>query len=249
MTTVRGAGYTRTMQRKPVRYLHLIRRLGLHWLVVPVMFAAIFGGLGAMELRKSLLLAREGVAIEGVVAAKWIERTERDGHDALTHRLRYEYTPPERGTVLTRTETVSERRYQREVVGAPILVHYVWSRPETAALNPRGDRFGAVLFSFMAVLAGLVAAGMAVWMLGRKRSILRALRHGCVREARVTACRDLHLQVNKVAQFQLEWVDAVGATGQSLMAPLSKLSAHPPGSVIVVYLDPKTGRGWWEAQI
>jgi len=27
------------------------------------------------------------------------------------------------------------------------------------------------------------------------------------------------------------------------------LLRHPIGSVIVVYIDPKTGRGWWEAQI
>lgn len=237
------------MERKPVRYLHLIRRLGLWWLGVPVLFTLIFGGIGLVELRKSLLIGRDGVVIEGVVVAKWIDRTERDGRTEETHRLRYEYTPPERGTVLTRTENVSVQRYRRVSVGDPIEVHYVWSRPDIATLDPGRDRFGAVLFSFFAVIAGCVSLGFAIWMIGRKLSAIRALRAGEVREARVTGHHQTNTQINKVWQYQLEWVDAAGVTGRSLMAPMSKLAAYPVGSVIVIYVDPKTGRGWWDVQI
>jgi hypothetical protein len=237
------------MERKPVRYIHLIRRLGLLWIVPPLAFAAIFGGIGVMELNKSLLLAREGVQVDGVVVAKWVDIVERDKGVERTHRIRYEYTPAERGTVITRTENVSEKRYRRESVGTPIVVHYAWSQPDKATLDPRRDRFGAVIFSFFAVIAGAVGLGLAIWMIGRKMSAIRALRHGEVREARVTGHHQTSTQVNKVWQFQMEWVDAAGTKGRSLMAPMSKLAAYPVGSVIVVYVDPKTGRGWWDVQV
>ena len=243
------ARYYGRMERKPVRLWHLTRRLGLLWLGLPLLFAGIFGTFGLLELQKSILIAREGVVIEGIVVQKWIDRTQRDGREELTHRIRYEYTPPERGTVLTRTENVSEQRYRRERVGGPIDVHYAWSSPDKATLDPKRDRFGAVLFSFFGLIAAIVALGMAIWMVGRKLSAIRALRWGEVRQARVTGHRQTNTQVNKVWQYQLEWVDAAGTTGRSLMAPLAKLQAYPVGSVIVVYVDPKTGRGWWDVQV
>jgi hypothetical protein len=237
------------MERKPVRLWHLTRRLGLLWVGIPLFFAVVFGTIGTMELQKALLIAREGVVVEGIVVHKWIDRTQRDGRDDLTHRIRYEYIPVERGTVLTRTENVSEQRYRREKVGEPILVHYAWSQPDKATLDPRRDRFGAVIFSFFAVLAGCVGLGLAVWMVGRKLSAIRALRHGEVREARVTGHQQTSTQVNKVWQYHLLWLDAAGVEGRSLMAPMSKLAAYPVGSVIVVYIDPKTGKGWWDVQV
>jgi hypothetical protein len=239
----------RVMERKPVRLWHLARRLGLIWVALPLVFSVVLGGVGLSLWAKSALLAREGVVIEGLVLDKRIERRSTDNGDELIYILRYEYLPPDRLDPIVKRANVSRSRYQKTEVGNPIEVTYVWSQPETASIDPRGDRFGAVIFSLFGAVAALVTGGLGWWLIGRKISVIRALRAGEVREARVTALRQTNVLVNKVPLFVLDWVDAAGQTGTSLMAGHTKLSRYPVGSVIVVYIDPQTGRGWWDVQI
>ena len=104
-------------------------------------------------------------------------------------------------------------------------------------------------FGVVGAIAGAVGIGLAGWMGLRKLSILRALRHGEVREARVTAVTEAKARINNKPQYVLEWVDAAGAAGRSMMTRDTKLAPYPPGSVIVVYVDPVTGRGWWDQQL
>ena len=237
------------MERKPVKLWHLTRRLGLIWVGFPLIFALVFGGVGLSLWAKSALLAREGVVIDGVVLDKRIERKSTKNGEELTYILRYEYHPTERLDPIVKRATVNESRYRKTEIGDAIDVTYVWSQPDTASIDPRGDRFGAVIFSLFGSVAAVVTLGLGWWLIGRKLSAIRALRGGEVREARVTALRQTNVSKNNVPQYVLDWVDAGGQKGTSLMAGHSKLAQYPVGSVIVVYVDPKTGRGWWDVQV
>ncbi|TVS00521.1 MAG: hypothetical protein EA407_14530 [Rhodobacteraceae bacterium] len=108
---------------------------------------------------------------------------------------------------------------------------------------------GGAIFTSVGALIVLVGLGLGGWMVGRKLSVLRALREGEIREARVTGIRETNVRKNKVRQYVLDWVDASGTPGSSMMDRFDRLADHSDGSVITVYIDPKTGRGWWEAQI
>ncbi len=238
------------MERKPVSFRRLVRRLGLYWLAFPLLFALVFGGVGVAMTRNAVLLAREGVVTQALVLDKQIEtRRSSDGKTSTTYHIRYSYHPNERAEPITRRQSVSRSLYRQADTGAQIPVTYAWSNPDRASIDPAHDRIGAYIFGGFGALATLISLGLGGWMLGRKLSILRALRTGDVREARVTAIRETNVRKNKDRQYVIDWVDAAGESGTSMMDGFDALSMHPEGSVIVVYVDPKTGRGWWEDQI
>ncbi len=238
------------MQRKPVSYWRLIRRLKLYWLGFPLVFALAFGGVGIALSRDVMLLAREGVVVQAQIIDRQIEtRRSSDGKTSTYYHVHYSYHPEERADPITRRQTVSRTLYDRAQPGGQMPVTYAWSSPDRASIDLAHDRLGAWIFGGIGVVAALVSLGLGGWMIGRKRSVLRALRHGELREARVTGIRETNVRKNNVRQYVLDWVDATGATGSSMMDRFTRLSETPVGSVIRVYVDPRTGRGWWEDQV
>jgi hypothetical protein len=104
---------------------------------------------------------------------------------------------------------------------------------------------GAMPLAGLWIMAGgLGWAGFGAW---RAASAVRAARGGEVREARVTA----HARAGRRrgAPRRLAWRDARGQRGQSRPRSESALEPWPVGSVVVVYADPLTGRGWWEEDL
>lgn len=237
------------MERKPVRIWHLIRRLGLLWPVIPLIVSVVFLIVGSNVLSRANLLAREGVETAGVVLSKRIQRENTRDGERITYYLRYAYTPEGGLEPISRETSVGQALYNRAEAGGTIPVIYAWSDPDQSSLDPSGDRIGGWLFLTFGTVAFLGSLGLGGWMVGRKLSIIRALRHGEVREARVTGLRATNVSKGKATQYVLDWVDAAGVNGSSMMAGRDKLAAYPTGSVIVVYVDPKTGRGWWEVQV
>jgi hypothetical protein len=238
------------MERKPVNLWHLTRRLGLLWVALPLILALVFGWVGAALWSTSVVMAREGVQVQGFVIDKQAERRrDSNGNISINYFITYAYAPERQTQIIEKRVGVTQKMYRSAEPGGPIMVTYAWSQPDRASLDPKSDRFGAVIFSTFAAIAALVTLGLGWWMIGRKVSAIRALRSGEVREARVTALRHTHVTKNRVAQYVLDWVDATGQKGTSLMASAEKLANYPTGSVIVIYVDPKTGRGWWDAQI
>ncbi|MDD7971713.1 DUF3592 domain-containing protein [Roseinatronobacter alkalisoli] len=238
------------MQRKPVSYWHLIKRLRLYWLGFPLVFALGFGGIALSIGAQVALLAREGVSGDALVIARQIERRrDSDGKETVSYYLRYRYNAEGRAEPIEKRQSVSRRLYDRAREGQSIPVTYAWTQPERASVDLRHDRIGLIIFGTIGAIASVVTLGLGWWMLGRKLSIIRALRHGEIREARVTALERTNTEINKQQQYRLEWRDATGAEGRSMMASHNKLAAYPVGDVIIVYIDPKTGTGWWDVQV
>lgn len=237
------------MERKSFSLWRIARRLGLFWVAFPLAFALVFGGVAVAMGAQMALLARDGVTGDAQVLERQIERRRSsDGDESITYFLRYSFTLGHADAMVKR-QSVSRSLYQSVREGESIPVVYAWSQPERASVDLQHDRFGLILFGSFGGIGALVSLGLGGWMVRRKLSVLRALRRGEVREARVTGLRRVNVRKNGRQQYVLDWLDAVGAKGSSMIGDPDAFDAHPAGSVIVVYIDPKTGHGWWDAQI
>lgn len=238
------------MHRKSLSYPRLIWRLGLVWLAAPLIFGVLFT-LGAVTtLSDYRALQRDGVVGETEVIAREVaRRRDSDGDVQLTYFLTHRFRPEGYTQTITTRQRVDRGMYLAAAEGDFLPITYVWNQPERNTLDPKRDMFGVVFFGLAGAVGLLVAFGGAVWGWGRLASARRALLHGEVREARVSEIRKLRHTVNKSARYRLIWQDATGQTGQSLTAAPDLALAHNVGDVIVVYVDPASGRGWWQKQL
>ena len=234
------------MQRKEISYPRLLWRMGALWALFPVVFAVTFGTIGVLSLQEARLLDRHGIDGMAIIEDKFT-RTRRDseGRTTTDHYLAYTFTP-EGSLPLSAQDTVGRNLYMQVRVGDDVPIRYVPHRPEVHEIDPGSAKVLGWIFGGIGGLAALISVGVAVWMWQRKQSVLRAARQGEVRQARVTGLRRTNVTKNNHPMYVLQWVDAAGDGGVSRMRAQGDFADHPEGSVIVVYVDPKTGRSWWE---
>jgi len=238
------------IQRKSVSYPRLIWRLGLVWLLAPLIFGMLFTVGALTTLADYRALQRDGIVGETeVIAREVVERRNSDGDLQQTYYLTHRFRPEGYSQTITTRQRVDRRVYQGVTQGDFLPVTYVWNQPERNTLDPKRDMFGVVFFGLAGATGLIVASGGAIWAWGRLTSARRALLDGEVREARVTGIRKMPHTVNKIARYRLSWQDAAGETGHSLTAPPALALAYNMGDVIVVYIDPVSGRGWWQQQL
>ncbi len=234
------------MQRKEISYPRLLWRMGALWALFPVVFAVAFGTIGVLSVQKARLLDRHGVDGIATIDDKFT-RTTRDseGRNRTTHYLAYTFTPEGRAPISDR-DSVGRSFYTQVRVGDDVPIRYVPHRPEVHEIDPGATALMGWVFGAIGLGAAGASVGVGGWMWRRKQSVLRAARHGEVRQARVTGLRRTNVQKNKRPMHVLQWVDASGDHGESRMGPQEGFAPYPEGSVIVVYVDPQTGQGWWE---
>ncbi|MCC1480773.1 hypothetical protein J1C52_03865 [Roseibaca sp. Y0-43] len=238
------------MQRKPLSYPRLIWRLGLVWLLAPLVFGLLFTHGALTTLAEYRALQRDGVQGETQVIAKEVVRQQdSDGDAQLSYYLTHRFRPEGYTQTITTRQRVDRGVYLGVAEGDFLPVTYVWNQPERNTLDPKRDMFGVVFFGLAGAIGLLMALGGAVWGWGRMASARRALLHGEVREARVSDIRKLRHTVNKAARYRVIWQDAAGESGHSLPASPNLALGLAPGDVIVVYIDPLSGRGWWQKQL
>lgn len=236
--------------RKPVSLWHLIKRMRLYFLAIPLLVTLVFGALALQHGARIQGLWREGVVVDALVLEREIIRQrDSDGKETLRYFLRYSYVPAWQVTAREQRQAVSRRLYDATHEGQIIPATHALSQPERVSVDLDHDRFGMIMLTLISTVALCVTVGLGWWLLGRKFSAIRALRYGEVRQARVTALQRTNTTINNRPQYRLTWRDAAGQDGQSMMGDYDSLSKLPIGSVIIVYIDPRTGTGWWEDQI
>jgi hypothetical protein len=231
------------VERQPVSWRRLATR-HLLWLpLIPLAFALVFGTVGAFTLQSERALARDGVDAVAIVTSRDIRtRTDRDGNRTTTYLVGYRFRPTS-DQVVQGQSSVSRAYYNGVTVGAEVPIRFLPENPGTAALEP-GSMVLPLIFLAIAGVTMAGALGMGGYMLRNKLSILRAARHGEVREAEVIAHHVTNTQINGRTQYRFDWIDAARQPGQSGMMDYADLPA--PGTVVRVYIDPRTGRGWSE---
>lgn len=238
------------MRRKEISLWRIAKRMGLFWALFVLAFGLIFSIVGGGMAMKSMTLARDGVTVTGTVLETEIRtRRDPDGSDRRVYHVTHRYTPEGQSAALVQSDTVSQRLFWSLEVGGPVTVTHARQDPEIVSIDLRSDQRGGIVFTSIGVLVALTGLGLTGWMIQRKLSLLRAFREGEQRAARITGLRKTNVRKNRIPQYVLDWVDATGATGSSMMDRYERLASFPVGSTIKLYIDPKTGQGWWDAQI
>lgn len=231
------------IERRQISYGRLFLRHHLWIPLIPLMIALGFAGVGGSLLVRERELARDGVDAVAVITHRSI-RTSRDsdGNTRTHYRLHYIFNPTSDQHV-EGVQDVRSRFYNAVRVGQEVPVRFLPRNPGVNAVEPTGVIFPAI-FLLVGLSTGLVGLGIVGYMLRNKASILRAARKGEVREARVTGHEATNVQINGRTQYRFAWIDAAGAEGRSAMTDYRKLPQT--GQVVTVYIDPRSGRGWWE---
>lgn len=228
----------------------LVRKTRAWWPVVPLVFALILGGLSMVQARKATLLETQGV----VTVAEVLDRERRETRDSEGNRtVRYYVTyrfQPDAGPEIRRRVRVSSRFYSSVAVGRLIDVRYVSGDPATHEYEIGATRADAEAKRWMAAAALSAAVALAVWLYASAAPMLRALIAGEVRRARVTE----HLVNSRRGKSggrygRIRWIDETGASGESGKVPMLDVAGHPVGCRIMVVVDRKTGRGFWEEEL
>jgi hypothetical protein len=97
------------------------------------------------------------------------------------------------------------------------------------------------------VIAFIGGALVGVWRLSDTVSMWRAARSGEIRQAVVTGRDSSNWMSNGAPLVRIIWSDATGVSGRSRLGHAHHFPA--PGTRIIVYADPRTGRTWWEEEL
>lgn len=237
------------IERQSVAPGRLFLAMGGGWGLIPVVLVVLVLMIPAAPP------APPGPVVEEVVERVPLELTivamqvlPPSPYDGAAHMVTYTWRDAD-GVLQTDTEEVSPDIYAGLQVGSRVHTSVEQTRSRTV-LPETQDTGGDTPLRVMQAIMGLAGLAGAACVLTVGRGVLsaiRAARDGEIREARVTAHHDANFHVNRVGMFRAEWTDATGQSGRSRLRAQAALP--PPGSVIVVCADPRTGRTWWTGDI
>lgn len=231
------------LQRKQVSFWRVFVRHHLWVPLIPLLVAVVTGVIGLGLWNSASQMARDGVeAVAQVTDRRIRTTTDSDGNRTTRYSVSYTFRPSSDQRVEAE-DTVSRAYYDRVEVGGQVSVRFLPSDPARSQLEPAGVVAPVALLTVAVVAAGIMVV-LAWFFWGNKLSILRAARSGEVREARVTGSETTNVQVNGRTQYRATWMDAAGQTGRSAMMDYQALPKT--GEVLRIYIDPRSGRGWWE---
>ena len=236
-----------TPERRRVSWKRLFTRHFIWLPMLPLLMAVMLGIFSWHQFRTAELLEVYGTEGIATVIDREIVRTrDNEGRTRTQYYISYRFQPTT-GPEVSARRAVSRATYDALPLDAGVPVRYVEHDPDVNEIEPGSADSAARVLALIATIAAIVGLGLAVWIGRRKASLFRAARYGEVRQARVTGHIETNTRVNGRRQYRMAWVDALGQQGQSGMFRHEKLL--PTGSVIVVYVDGKTGRGWWEEEL
>jgi len=235
--------------RKQVSYWRLFRRHHGWAPLFALAMTAVMVLVWQVAARDAKLFDLYGAEAVAVVTDRE-SRTRRTGDNSTTtdYYLSYWFTSAS-GERISKRETVSSGFYREVMVGDEITVRYIAHEPQRTEVEIGSNASTASLTRIMSFGFALVAMGLSGWVGHSAAGMLRAVRHGELREARVTQHVHTNVRVNRQPRFRLAWMDAAYVEGKSGLVRESVLLEHPVGSVIRVYVDPKTDRSWWEGEV
>lgn len=223
--------------------LRLARRLGQPALVVGIAcaaMAAVFLAVAAVQGYAAQRLAREGVQATATVTDRQItERRRTNGTRFETYAVTLAFTTAE-GTPTEARSQVDRARYETLTLGTPLALTYAASDPALIELEPGATARRAAAIGALALLPLVMALVCGIWGLRENAAMARAARMGEARVGRVSG----HKPVGRRGQrARITW-QAGELSGRSLSRRSAQLP--PVGRALNVYIDPRTGRGWWE---
>lgn len=229
--------------------LKIVRKTNLWMPVVALILAMICAGMSAMKARNASLLEEFGVMAQATVTNR--ERREsRDSDGDVTVRYYVSYRYAAGGEVLSYRKKVGSRFYNSVRIDQSIPIRYFPDRPTLHEYEIGSYRRAATELAGFAGVAGVVMAGLVVWIAARSGPLFRALKGGEVLHARVIAHVQKPGRGKSGGRYgRLRWRDERGHEGQSGLVPMLDVVSHPVGTRIRVVIDPKSRRGYWEEEL
>ena len=205
----------------------------------------IMGGLTAAfslyELREASLLASEGVDTTGVVVDRSTSVTRRsNGSTSRNYHLVIRFTGPD-GTPVEVNRSVSAGLYEANRTGSTLPIRYARSHPTTVELTLGQTARTGKIVGFIALGFGIAALIALLVLMRGAGAQRRAAQEGERRLATVTD----HKRIGKAKSNRWTFGWDLGSTrGRSGQVPNEALPEI--GTQVAVYVDPRSGRGWWQ---
>lgn len=238
------------MARPQISIRKLLMRQNAH---VAIGFGLVFliGYLIAYAINISDVreLEAHGVDTQATVQRTFtVRRTDHEGRRQTQHRVEYSFELPD-GERRLDTASVSPGYYRSVSVGDRVDLRYLPDDPGTAELDLGYHRGGTTLIGFIGLGFAAAIGGYGWWLWRRTSAVLRAVRQGEKRSARVLGLIHSKAYQNDKPLMQLHWIDSANHEGSSLRYFEDTLAPWPKGSEITVYADPKTGQTFWEEDL
>ena len=242
------------MQRPMISLFTILKRHRAWLAIFPLPFV-LLTGLAAFEFseRERLLLLRGETAevrVDGLDTRRRSASGRSMGRETV-HQVHYAFERSD-GEIALGPSAVSRGFHNDLAVGDRIPVRYVPDRPDIhVEVEPGEARVEVFIFGTMAVVGVLGMLGLGTFFWRRCVPMHRAIARGDRRRARITGYRAARLLDNKDYKplQRLEWIVSAGQAGLGLPNPAHSLRDVPEGSEITVYIDPASGRGFWERDI
>lgn len=195
------------------------------------------------------LVASKGASVEAVLQDKRIRSGGTDSSDSYL----VEFATPEPDGVELGATNVSRDFFDSVEIGDIVPVTYVPNRPGLIDVGDGALQDRARLLRVVTAVAVVAAVAWILYGIVRFMSALRAARSGEIREARLTsrtsAGSSRSGKRKRIYRYRFNWTDTTGSDGTTLSWKETRVSGFRPGSRITVFVDAKTGRGWWRGDL
>ena len=220
------------------------------WLLgLGLLFTVAFGAVSLILSAEARDFAERGVEASAIVLdLDTRTRRDSDGNRTTTYYVRYSFELSD-GEVQRNRDTVSRSYYREVSQGDRVSVLYLPDDPSTAELERGRTRQASIMFGLAALVAAGGTGAGGWWFWQRSAAMIRAARRGERRTAKVVGQVDSKARVNDVHLYQLHWLDSAYQEGYSLKHKSEELLDWPQGSEIIVYVDPRTEKAFWEHDI
>ena len=239
------------MDRPQISIITILKRKQAHWIIgLGLLFTLVFSVIFVIEWREAGMLARHGVETEATVERTFTtrERTGSEGRRQTVHNVAYRFELPD-GEARTDRLRVSQDYYRAVSQGDRVDLRYLPDDPTTAELEFGRTRRQSVMWGLVALGIAGATGGYGWWLWQRMGAMIRAVRKGEKRSARVLGMVRSNAQKDDEPLMHLHWIDSAGQEGHSLKYPAETLYPWPRDSEITVYADPRTGQTFWEEDL
>ena len=187
------------------------------------------------------LIAGDGVLTTATVTDRQIERLRSyNGTTSRRYLVTVSYTDSD-GTPHEQIFSVTSDYYLGEGNADSVALRYSRTAPDIAQIEPAQDRRRAFIAGAGGLICALVALICLLLIRRELASQRRAVRDGPRQLARVT--QRLSHGSKALDQWRIRWETEDGLTGLSRGHPGAE--APEPGTIVAIYRDPVTGKGWW----
>lgn len=227
--------------------MQLFLRMG-GWVVIVLGGVLVILSLaGQSSLNTAERFEAEGRKATALVVDKYTrESRDPDGDVDINHHLSLQFTT-QAGEAIAIEPRVNYTYFNRAAIGEKIRLTYLETAPARIELEAGDFRRGAGVLQTLALFCGLVWLAL-LWLVGGWAvAAVRARRYGRLDHVQVVQVVPSKITLNGRPRYRLEWRDATGRTGRSLLHEAHDLDGYSANERITVYHG--LHRMWWSGDV